>query len=237
MKVLHALDDFYAFLDRPIRPWSRLLLVALITFLILGYFFPLWRISMEAPQYPRGLWIDVYVYFIQGGDEGAHIQEINTLNHYIGMNPINESELSDLGWMPFALGILVLLTLRVAAVGNVRSLIDLSVSMVYVLGFMAARFVYRLYVYGHDLDPHAPFRVEPFMPVVIGTKQIANFTTHSFPQIGTLFIAIYAIGVAAVTIVHLAVGYREHRRLIRAAKAERAPAAPAARPELTPKPA
>lgn len=206
------LESFYTFLDRPIRPWMRIALLGLIPFIILSYFFPLWRISMEAPQYPRGLFLDVYVYFIEGGDGGRHLQEINTLNHYIGMRPLDPTEISDLGWMPFALGILVLLTLRVATVGNTRSLIDLSVLVIYVLGFMAARFVYRLYVYGHELDPDAPFTVEPFMPVILGTKQVANFTTHSWPRIGTLFIGIYAIGISVIAAWQLLAGYREHRR-------------------------
>lgn len=155
---------------------------------------------MEAPQYPRGLWMDVWVYKLTGGNEGQHIQEINTLNHYIGMHAIEPAGFADLDWMPFALGILVLLTLRVAAIGNVRSIVDLSVLVVYVLGFMGARFVYKLYVFGHELDPHAPFHVEPFTPVIIGTKQIANFTTHSWPQLGTLWLLLYATGVIGLMI-------------------------------------
>lgn len=229
------MESFYAFLDRPIRPWSRIVLLALIPLLILGYFFPLWRISMEAPQYPRGLYLDIYVYYIQGGDEGRHLQEINTLNHYIGMRPLDPTELSDLGWMPFALGILALLTLRVAAVGNTRSLVDLAVLVVYVLGFMGARFVYRLYLYGHELDPNAPFDVEPFMPVVVGTKQIANFTTHGWPRVGTLFITLYAVGVAFVTGWHLVSGYRARKR---GAPEARVPAPPGPAPrEPEPQPA
>lgn len=225
------LEDFYAFLDRPLRPWSRLVLVGLIVFLMLSYWFPLWRISMEAPQYPRGLYLDIFVYYIQGGDGGQHLQEINTLNHYIGMRPLDPADLSDLGWMPFALGILALLTLRVAAVGNVRSLIDLSVIVVYVLGFMAARFVYRLYRYGHDLDPEAPFTVEPFTPVIIGTKQVANFTTHSWPQVGTLFITIFAAGVSILALYHLVAGYVAHRRERKRRVSERAPARATAKVE------
>lgn len=195
-----ALSGFYQTIGRPLPGWSRVGLLVVCVLLFLTYQWPLWRISMEAPQYPRGLYMDVWVYKLTGGNNGQHIDEINTLNHYIGMHRIEPASFADLDWMPFALGILVLLTLRVAAIGNVRSIVDLSVLVVYVLGFMGARFVYKLYVFGHELDPHAPFHVEPFTPVIIGTKQIANFTTHSYPQLGTLWLLLYAAGVIGLMV-------------------------------------
>lgn len=211
----NPIRKFYDFLDRPLFPMARVLLALSIVPLLLSFWFPLWKISMEAPQYPNGLWIDVYAYTIEGGNEGQHITEINTLNHYIGMRPLDRADFADLDWLPFAFGILVLLTLRVAAVGQVRSLVDLSVIIGYVLAFAGARFVYTLYVYGHELDPTAPVEIEPFTPVIIGTKQVANFTTHSFPQTGTYLIGLFAIGVIGTLLFHLVVGRRA------AARAER----------------
>ena len=212
------LSKFYAFLDRPLRMWARFAVVLLIALLPLAFLWPLWKISMEAPQYPGGLYLDIYAYKLVGGNDGQHINEINTLNHYIGMRPILPEDFDDLDWMPFALGFLAILALRTAAIGNVRSLIDMAVVTFYVLAFLGARFIYRLYVYGHDLDPHAAFDVEPFMPVIIGTKQIANFTTHSHPQIGSLFITVFAAGIAFLTIWHLVTG---RRAAIRAQKAQK----------------
>lgn len=213
------IEKFYAFLDRPLRMWARFAIVILIALLPLAFLWPLWRISMEAPQYPGGLYMDVYAHKLVGGNEGQHIAEINTLNHYIGMRPIVPEDFDDLDWMPFAIGFLAILALRTAAIGNVRSLIDMAAVTFYVLAFLGARFIYRLYVYGHDLDPTAAFDVEPFMPVIIGTKQIANFTTHSHPQLGSLFITIFAVGVAFLTIWHLVSGRRAALRAEKAAKA------------------
>lgn len=213
---------FYEFIDRPLFGKTRVLLALLVVPLALAFTRPLWRISMEAPQYPEGLHLDIYVNGLRGGNQGQHLQEINTLNHYIGMHAITQEAIPDLDWMPFALGILMLLTLRVAAIGAVRHLLDLSVLSLYILGFLAARFVYRLYVYGHELDPHAPVKIEPFMPVVLGTKQIANFTTHSWPLVGTLYVAAFAFGVAAITLWHLVTGYRRARREQRQSLAPRA---------------
>ena len=66
---------------------SKLLLLALP--LLLSFLFPLWRISMKAPQYPDGLYMDIWSYQLTGGNDGHDIVEINTLNHYIGMPPID----------------------------------------------------------------------------------------------------------------------------------------------------
>jgi copper chaperone NosL len=87
-------------------------------------------------------------------------------------------------------------------------LVDLAVLAFYVLSFMGARFVYRLYSYGHDLAPTAAFKVEPFTPAILGTKQIANFTTHSFPQLGSFYLLAFGFGVAAVTVYQLVSGRR-----------------------------
>ncbi len=226
MKTEVPIDKFYSYMDQPLRFWSRFVIVGLVAFIPLGFTSPLWRISMDAPQYPDGLYMDIHAHKIEGGNDGQHIQEINTLNHYIGMPPIVPADFADLDWMPFALGILALLALRTATIGNVRSLVDLCVLVFYILGFMGARFVYKLYVYGHDLDPEAPFTVEPFMPVVLGTKQIANFTTHSLPQEGAVYVSIFALGVAFLMVYHLVMGRRDAKRIIAEERARRGASTP-----------
>jgi copper chaperone NosL len=190
-------------LDNPLHRSARFALALLVIPLCLMFTAPLWRISLEAPQYPRGLRLDIYAHKIEGGNNGQHLTEINNLNHYIGMHKIDRGELSDLDWIPFAVGALVLITLRCAVVGNVRALIDLLVIAGYVGVFSMGRFVYKLYVFGHTLDPNAPVKVPPFTPAIIGTKQLANFTTHSFPQLGTLYMTVFMLGLAVLTAWHL----------------------------------
>lgn len=207
MKLL--LDRFYAFLDRPIKKRARIVLAVLALPLLLSYAFPLWNIHLEAPQYPKGLDLHIYSYKLEGGHGGKDIPEINGLNHYIGMKTITREDMTDLDWMPLAIGALVILAWRVAAIGNIRMLIDLLVLTGYISGFAFFRFVYMLYRYGHDLDPNAPIQVEPFTPVIIGTKQIANFTTSSHPAAGSYLIAVFVVGVAAVVAWHLAAGRRQ----------------------------
>ncbi len=208
MKPL-MIEKFYAYLDSPIQMKVRFLLLAIIVPLVLSFTLPMWRISMFAPQYPKGLYLDIYSYKLEAGNEGQHLQEINTLNHYIGMKQLSREEMSDLDWLPFGFGALALLALRVALIGTTRSLIDLTVVSLYVCTFAFARFVYKLYIYGHELAHDAPVKVQPFTPAIFGTKQIANFLTHSYPAAGGFMIFIYAAGVTLLTAGYLYYGRRQ----------------------------
>lgn len=203
-----AWDRFNRTLERPLAPWARLLLALAVVPLVLSFAYPLWNIHMVAPQYPEGLELDIYAYTIEAGNEGRDLQEINTLNHYIGMKALDKAEFTDLSWIPFAIGALALLALRVAVIGDVRSLVDLTVLTIYFSLFSAGRFVLQLYNYGHNLDPAAPFQMEPFTPAILGFKQIANFTTASMPRAATFLIGLYATVVAALMLWHLLRGSR-----------------------------
>ena len=205
MKI--ALEKFEVYLDRPIAYRARFILALLVLPLIVSFFHPLWNISMQAPQYPEGLEIDIYSYCVRGGNEGRDVSEINNLNHYIGMSPIEGDLLADLDFIPFLFGLLGLLTLRTAAIGNIRTLIDLAVIYSYVCGFLGFRFWYHLYSLGHNLDPKAPVNIDPFMPAIFGSKQIANFYITSLPRAGSYGVAIAIGGIFAITLWHLVHGY------------------------------
>ncbi|MGH0033206.1 MAG: hypothetical protein ACQGVC_25725 [Myxococcota bacterium] len=201
------MNEFFARFDRTLDGGlitrSRLVLVLLVAPLLLSLTAPLWIMHFQAPQYPDGLALEIFAHTVTGD-----VQEINTLNHYIGMHSIDRASLSDLDWIPFGIGVLVLLALRVALIGDVRSLFDLTVIFVYLSAFSFARFVYKLYVFGHDLDPKAAITVDPFMPGVLGTKQIANFTTISLPGMGSLWLGVFGVGLTAVLLWNLAPAWR-----------------------------
>lgn len=211
-RIRKALDGFYGFMGHPLYLWTRPVLVALVIPLVIAAVLPLWRISLEAPQYPEGLTVDIYTYTLKSGHDDTDLHEINILNHYVGMKKIERAAFAELDWLPFAFGAVAVLALRVAAIGNVRMLIDLAVITGYFTLFSAGRFVYKMYVYGHDLSPEAPVKVPPFMPAVLGTKQVGNFTTHAAPAVGTYLVGIFALGVAALTLFHLIRGRAESKR-------------------------
>jgi len=206
-----ALDAFYRFLDEPLFPWARIVLAVLTLLVIASFTAPMWHIRMVAPQYPEGLDLYIYSYKVDGGHDGADVQEISTLNHYIGMRPLDRTELTDLDWIPFLFVGMIILALRTAVIGKVSDLIDLLVLTSYAGIFGFGRLYYKLYTFGHDLDPRAPITIEPFTPVLWGGKQVANFFTEANPSAGTYYVAAFALGLSVLVVLHLAIGRRRHR--------------------------
>ena len=175
----------FRFLHKPLNVWSRLFLLAAAITIAVSIFFPLWKMHLVAPQYSDGLDLHIFSYKIQGGGfHGQHLAEINNLNHYIGMKPLQAADFMEMRWMPFVFGLIILLTLRSVVFGEMSNVVDLFALYSYFGLFSIGSFWYRLYEYGHNLDPHAPVHIQPFTPKLIGMKQIANFREFSYPQAG-----------------------------------------------------
>jgi hypothetical protein len=93
--------------------------------------------------------------------------------------------------MPFMFGVFILLALRAMVFGEMKAVIDLFAISAYFGIFSIGSFYYRLYTYGHQLDPKAPMEVQPFTPLIFGTQKIANFTQSSYPQLGTYLLWVF----------------------------------------------
>ena len=153
--------------------------------------FPLWRMTMFAGMFPEGLRLDIFSWQIVGGNDGADLQGINILNHYIGMREIRAADFVEMRFIPFMFGAFVLLGVRAALFARVRDLIDLVVLFTYFGLFSFGTFAYRMYTYGHELAAEAPIKVAAFTPPVFGHQHIANFDVYSFPALGTYCVAAY----------------------------------------------
>src|SRR5690606_3924050 len=126
-----SVSSLQRFLDRPLSLRARLVVFVGVVVLAAGAFLPLWRIQLVAPQYAEGLTLEIYAHSIEAGNDGQDLQEINTLNHYIGMKPIHEADFVEMQWIPFAIGVFALLGLRAVAIGRIGSLVDLGVLFSY----------------------------------------------------------------------------------------------------------
>src|SRR4051812_13085403 len=172
-KIADLLRREPRFLVQPLNLRSRLLLLLAAITITSALFFPLWKMHLVAPQYSDGLDLLIYPYKIQGGGlNGQHLEEINNLNHYIGMKPIQAADFIEMNWIPFVFGVIVLLVLRAAVIGLMGNLLVLFALYCYFGIFSIGSFWFRLYQYGHNLDPHAPVKIKPFTPLLIGSKQI-----------------------------------------------------------------
>jgi hypothetical protein len=201
------LDRSNRFLDLPLDLPPRLLLVGAAMLLVLALFQPLWNMTMFAPQYQSGLRLDIYTHGLQGGNHGQDLNEINLLNHYIGMHDLSNEDFTEFRWMPFAIGALALLFLRTAVHGTMAPLVDSVVMFCYFGLFSLWSFGYKLYLYGTNLAPTAAVKVPPFMPPMFGFKQMANFEVYSYPAVGTYLMA----GTAVLLVAAIFIAWRRGR--------------------------
>ncbi len=192
MKVFYK--NYLKYLDRVINFKSRIFLCVGVIFLIFVYFLPMWRITLYAQMFPEGLRVDIYSYKLLGhGTNESDLTEINILNHYIGMRALESKDFTEFKWIPLALGIFIILALRTAVIGRVSSLLDIFVMFIYFSIFSLGTFYHKLYTYGHSLDPKAAITVDPYTPPLFGVKKIANFTVHSWPAPGGIFMMLFAL--------------------------------------------
>ena len=154
--------------------------------LVVMYFVPMWRIELEAPQYPEGLGLHIMIDDVQGMNE-FDLRKINQLNHYIGMKTIVPEAIPELKIMPWLIGLMIVMGLATAATGSRTMLTIWTVSFVVILLIGLVDFWLWEYDYGHNLDlEHAAIKVPgmSYQPPLIGSKQLLNFKAHSWPHIG-----------------------------------------------------
>ena len=84
-------------------------------FLLGLYTFPLWTIMLGAPQYPDPLGINIHIDGIRDVNE-FDIQNIDGLNHYIGMRPLDEAANIERSLAPVAVVVIALMILGVALI-------------------------------------------------------------------------------------------------------------------------
>ena len=162
--------------------------------------FPLWKITMFAGQFPEGIRMEIFAHKLVGGNDGADLQGINILNHYIGMRELAAADFPEMKFIPFALGIFLLVGFRAAVFARISNVVDLLVLFSYFGLFSLGTFIYRMYSYGHTLSPDAAIKVPAFSPPVFGHQHIANFDVYSYPGAGTYLLALYALLLSAILV-------------------------------------
>lgn len=157
------------------------------------FFFPLWKITLEAPQYPTPL--GMYIHINDFSDANPFdIKNINLMNHYVGMKYIPDA-IPEFKIFPIGILITSSIGLLIGFFGNYKWFLAWFILMVVV----SAAGMYDFYLwehdYGHNLDPKAILKfTNPdgtqmgFQPPMLGSKDILNFKAHSYPRLGALFL-------------------------------------------------
>lgn len=163
----------------PMRWTVVTLSVAAAALFAVSYFFPWWRLWLFAPQYPKGLEVAISLTGVSGD-----VRELNILNHYIGMKPLDLAALTERRLAAQGIGLIaalgVVLTL---ATGKKVSWLIVALGAAFPITFVIDS-QYWLYHFGHTLDPKAPIRLPPFTPQMFGEGQIGQFMTFARPDAG-----------------------------------------------------
>lgn len=168
-------------MKKRISTFSRVGMLVCAAMLTAVLFVPMWRIELDAPQYPEGLKLQIFPHRL-GGD----VEIINGLNHYIGMKTLHTEDFREFKILPYIIGIFAVSSIVVSLIG-VRKWLNYFLILFVVFGFVAMiDFWWWEYDYGHDLDPHAAIQVPgmAYQPPLIGFKQLLNFGAYSIPDKG-----------------------------------------------------
>lgn len=190
--------------------------------LLLGLFkFPLWNIVLGAPQYPDPLGMNIYIQGIEGVEE-FDIQNIDGLNHYIGMKPIPKVEdMWEFDVFPKVIGLMVALGVIIGILGFLG-----KVSYKWFLGWfilmsilgILGMYDFNLWLidYGTNLDPKAIMKLEnpdgtpmTYKPPLLGFQKMLNFDVDSWPATGAYMI----FAGMMLTVVAFFVGRYEYKKV------------------------
>ncbi len=180
--------------------------------LIVSIFLPYWNMTLEAPQYPKGLHIQTYVNRLEGD-----VAEIDGLNHYIGMRPLAEAAQLERSLSFVLIGVTALLVVAAIFIHSKWSALLALPALLYPFFFLADMY-YWLRTFGQNLDPTAALSnyIEPFVPTLLGEGLIGQFKT-----IASLGIGFYLAILASILIMlGLYFQRRAYKPLVDAAKEE-----------------
>ncbi len=152
---------------------------------------PLWAVSLEAPNYPKEAFPEGIPVFFHFDGYSGEVHEMNTINHYVGMDPMwvggtIEREIGIYALLLLSLG----MVLFIAYNKKIFTYIMIVPALLPVL--FIADYSYWLYWFGHNLHDWGAFKIKPFMPTVFGDGKIAQFTTHSYPTVGFYLLLLIA---------------------------------------------
>ena len=198
------------------------ILMIIGSLLLLGLFkFPLWNIMLGAPQYPDPLGMNIYIEGIQGVQE-FDIQNIDGLNHYIGMKTIPKpEEMWEFEVFPIVIGAMVILGVLIGLLGFFGKLSYkwflgwfIVMSILGLLGMYD--FNQWLVQYGTDLDPKAIMKLlnpdgspMTYKPPLLGYQKMLNFDVDSWPATGAYMIFTGMV----LTVVAFFVGRKEFKTI------------------------
>jgi copper chaperone NosL len=168
---------------KPRWDWARWVVVLLglsgVGFFVASFFKVWWQFWLYAPQYPKGLALDISLTGMSGD-----VHEIDLLNHYIGMKHLAGAAATERHLAGYGVAAIAIITIALFAIAGrkLNKLVAIP-AIAFPVVFLIDSF-YWLYTFGHHLDPKAPLHIGAFTPQMFGNGQIGQFETFASPAIG-----------------------------------------------------
>lgn len=174
---------------------SKVMLSIVGLLFVASLFLPLWRIELDAPQYPEGLTLQLHADKI-GGD----VDIINGLNHYIGMATLHTENFFEFKILPYIFGAFGLIAFALIFINRRKAVLIYLITFVLFIALSAVDFYRWNYEYGHNLDPNAAIIVPgmAYQPPLLGFKQLLNFGAYSIPDVGGWMLTVAGLLLAVV---------------------------------------
>jgi len=153
---------------------------------------PIWSVSLEAPNYPKEAFPEGIPVFFHFDGFSGEVHEMNTINHYIGMFPMERGGQIERKLIPFVVLGITLFIIWFNFIKTKISVLFMAPTLILPLGFIIDYSAW-LYWFGHNMQNFGAFTIKPFMPTVFGDGKVAQFTTHSYPTIGFFILIVMAI--------------------------------------------
>jgi hypothetical protein len=194
-----------------------LILIAAAALIIVSMRYPMWYMYLDSNNFPNGIGMSIWATHPGDPEDIAQLdgglKEVNVLNHFIGMKEISTETLPVFSVLPVVLVITAFVCVIAAFIRKkwasfavVVLFAAISVSGVFVL-------IYSLYSFGHNLDPTAAIKIDPFMPGIYGEHKLAQFTTYSNFYWGTYLLVIAFLLTVAAWVIDIISFRREHEKL------------------------
>ncbi len=172
-----------------LRKKNRILLFVAALSVGVAAFLPLWKITLDAPQYPEGLGMVIWPHSISG--ESTHdLKNINLLNHYVGMKVIDPDSIPELNWMPWIFLYLFLVLLLPPLLRRKGWILFALANLTLIAVVGLVDFYLWEYDYGHNLSADAPIKIPGMVydPPLVACKTMLNITACSYPHVGGVLV-------------------------------------------------
>lgn len=160
-----------------VMPTVMFMLAAMLV--VVSIFLPYWTLTLHAPQYPKGLTVQLYVDHVAGD-----AKEIDGLNHYIGMPKMEEAAAFERSFSVIAIVALTLLLighLHSQPMGGPAGAAGHRLPA----GFPGRPLLLALQLWSQP-GPPAPLSssIKPFTPTLLGTGTVGQFSTTTMVDTG-----------------------------------------------------